>query len=360
MRQTHRAGDKAFVDYSGDGIDVINSRTGEIRPAEIFVGVLGASSYSYAEATWSQELPDWIGSHVRMLNYFQGVPCAIVPDYVFGYIIRNHPGTAGNEGNVMTFGANGDFNHQWFMGMRYPSSSDNIGLATGYSSYINATMPGLAAYDQWRNLSVVSTGTVWNTTVQWDGNNAYMSTGGSDETISVPLGDASGSGGGIGGADGVPAGTILAKCEVAEVLVYDVALSDPARKEIEHNLAMKYGLPWTTTAVVENQGGNAPESFVLMQNYPNPFNPSTTIRFGLPNSSHVTVTVFNTLGQQVGLLQDGEQEAGYHEVRFDGKNFSSGVYFYRIQVRPLDSAIERDSKGGARDFVATKRLLLLK
>ena len=103
-----------------------------------------------------------------------------------------------------------------------------------------------------------------------------------------------------------------------------------------------------------------PQCFMLAQNYPNPFNPSTTIRYGLPNSSHVTLTVFNTLGQQVGLLQDGEQEAGYHEIRFDGKNFSSGVYFYRIQVRPLDSAIGRDSKSGAGDFVATKRLLLLK
>jgi transposase len=80
MRQTHRAGDKAFVDYSGDGVDVIDSRTGEIRRAEIFVGVLGASSYSYAEATWSQALHDWIGSHVRMVNYFGGVPAAIVPD----------------------------------------------------------------------------------------------------------------------------------------------------------------------------------------------------------------------------------------------------------------------------------------
>ena len=80
MRQTHRAGDKAFVDYSGDGVGVVDGSTGEIRRAEIFVGVLGASSYSYAEATWTQELPDWIGSHVRMLNYFQGSPCAIVPD----------------------------------------------------------------------------------------------------------------------------------------------------------------------------------------------------------------------------------------------------------------------------------------
>jgi transposase len=88
MRQTHRAGDKAFVDYSGDGVGVIDGGTGEIRRAEIFVGVLGASSYTYAEATWTQELPDWIGSHVRMLNYFHGSPCAIVPDYVSGHIIR--------------------------------------------------------------------------------------------------------------------------------------------------------------------------------------------------------------------------------------------------------------------------------
>ncbi len=80
MRQTHRAGDKVFVDYSGDGVEVIDGGTGEIRRAEIFVGVLGASSYSYAEATWSQELPDWIGSHVRMLSYFRGVPAAVVPD----------------------------------------------------------------------------------------------------------------------------------------------------------------------------------------------------------------------------------------------------------------------------------------
>ncbi|MBK7258514.1 MAG: transposase [Ignavibacteriae bacterium] len=79
-RQTHRAGDKAFVDYSGDGVGVVDGTTGEIRRAEIFVGVLGASRYSYAEATWTQELADWIGSHVRMLHFFQGCPCAIVPD----------------------------------------------------------------------------------------------------------------------------------------------------------------------------------------------------------------------------------------------------------------------------------------
>ncbi len=101
-------------------------------------------------------------------------------------------------------------------------------------------------------------------------------------------------------------------------------------------------------------------TFALEQNYPNPFNPSTTIRYGLPNRSHVSLTVFNTLGQQVALLQDGGQEAGYHEVRFEGSGLSSGVYFYRIQARPLDYAVGRDSKSGAGSFVLTRKLVLLR
>ena len=63
MRQTHVAGDKLFVDYAGATADVIDGPTGEVRTAQIFVATLGASSYTYAEATWTQALPDWIGSH---------------------------------------------------------------------------------------------------------------------------------------------------------------------------------------------------------------------------------------------------------------------------------------------------------
>jgi len=97
------------------------------------------------------------------------------------------------------------------------------------------------------------------------------------------------------------------------------------------------------TDVSEHQ--DLPHEFGLSQNYPNPFNPSTTIRYGLPNRSRVTLTVFNTLGQLVALLQNGEQEAGYHEVRFDASLLSSGVYFYRLKA------------GG---FVETKRLSLVR
>ena len=80
MRQTHKAGDKVFVDYAGQTVDIIDPDTGEIRSAQIFVGVLGASNYTFAEATWTQQLPDWIASHRRMLEFYGGVPALVVPD----------------------------------------------------------------------------------------------------------------------------------------------------------------------------------------------------------------------------------------------------------------------------------------
>ena len=80
LRQDHRAGEKMFVDHAGDTIDIIHPATGETRAAYIFVAVLGASNYTYAEATWTRDLTDWIGSHTRALQYFQGVTKLVVPD----------------------------------------------------------------------------------------------------------------------------------------------------------------------------------------------------------------------------------------------------------------------------------------
>jgi transposase len=80
MRQTHRAGEKLFVDYAGQTVDVVERSTGEVREAQIFVAVLGASNYTFAEATWTQALPDWIGSHVRAFAFFEGVSEIVVPD----------------------------------------------------------------------------------------------------------------------------------------------------------------------------------------------------------------------------------------------------------------------------------------
>ena len=75
MRQTHAAGERLFVDYAGDGVPVVIDRlTGEIRMAQIFVAVLGASSFTFAKATWTQALPDWIDAHVRAFEAIGGVP----------------------------------------------------------------------------------------------------------------------------------------------------------------------------------------------------------------------------------------------------------------------------------------------
>ena len=73
MRQTHKAGEKLFVDYAGMTMGVVDRQTGEVREAQIFVAVLGASNYTYVEATWTQELPNWIASHVRTFEFIGGV-----------------------------------------------------------------------------------------------------------------------------------------------------------------------------------------------------------------------------------------------------------------------------------------------
>jgi transposase len=79
MRQEHRAGEKTFVDYC-DGITIFDAVTGEKKSTELFVGVLGASSYTFAEASFSQDLASWLLSHVRMFEFFGGVTGAVVPD----------------------------------------------------------------------------------------------------------------------------------------------------------------------------------------------------------------------------------------------------------------------------------------
>ena len=80
LRQVYVAGERAFVDYAGPTMPIVDPRTGEVRDAQIFVGALGASHLLYVEATWTQTLDDWIGAHVRMLEYFGGVPVLIIPD----------------------------------------------------------------------------------------------------------------------------------------------------------------------------------------------------------------------------------------------------------------------------------------
>jgi photosystem II stability/assembly factor-like uncharacterized protein len=96
---------------------------------------------------------------------------------------------------------------------------------------------------------------------------------------------------------------------------------------------------------VSGPGTLLPSYYALFQNYPNPFNPATIIRYALPGRSHVVLALFNSLGQRVATLVNGDVDAGNHSVKFDGSNLASGVYYYRIQ---------------AGNFVQSKKLILLR
>ena len=86
MRQVHRAGEKGFIDFAGQKPWVVDRRTGEAIAGELFVGALGASSFTYAEAVPSQQMPHWIAAHVRMFEFFGGVPGILVPDCLKGAV----------------------------------------------------------------------------------------------------------------------------------------------------------------------------------------------------------------------------------------------------------------------------------
>jgi hypothetical protein len=96
-----------------------------------------------------------------------------------------------------------------------------------------------------------------------------------------------------------------------------------------------------------------PTIFSLQQNYPNPFNPSTTISYQLPKQSHVTLKVFNTLGQEVATLVNEKKEAGNYEIELDGSKLASGIYFYRLTALPK-------AGGHAGSFIETKKLVVLR
>ena len=111
-------------------------------------------------------------------------------------------------------------------------------------------------------------------------------------------------------------------------------LGDPALK-----------IPLGTISQVDISNQNIPETYSLKQNFPNPFNPSTTIRYSVPKAGFITIKVYNILGELVSTLINEYRQAGNYEIKFNGSNLSSGVYFYRMQ---------------AGNFVEAKKLILLK
>jgi hypothetical protein len=122
-------------------------------------------------------------------------------------------------------------------------------------------------------------------------------------------------------------------------------------KKVQMSLATSFsGLAKGAVSNWTQQPNDVPESFSLSQNYPNPFNPTTQIRYGLPKQSSVKLTIHNVIGQEIARLVEGEQDAGFYEVQWNGRNgngtpVASGIYFYRIQ---------------AGDFVKISKMVFLK
>jgi uncharacterized delta-60 repeat protein len=106
-------------------------------------------------------------------------------------------------------------------------------------------------------------------------------------------------------------------------------------------LALKYG----QVTDVEQTDSNIPGKFSLLQNYPNPFNPNTTIEFSIPDANQTTITIYNSIGQEVMVLLSDYLSSGSYRINFSGENLSSGVYFYRLEVE---------------NFVSTKKMILMK
>jgi len=124
-----------------------------------------------------------------------------------------------------------------------------------------------------------------------------------------------------------------------------VGLTGTAINRIDSGFLVDGRLRGATTAIGESGGTESQLTYELSQNYPNPFNPTTRIRFTIPDRIHVSLQVFNVLGQEVVSLVNEEKAPGVYDVKFDAKNLSSGAYFYLLRA-------------GA--YVQLKKLLILK
>jgi len=135
-----------------------------------------------------------------------------------------------------------------------------------------------------------------------------------------------------------------AKAEAKASFTFNVDRDAPINKKdtIDFMITSSDGILMTKQFIFSYTG---PKEFKLDQNFPNPFNPTTKIQYQIPQDAIVTLKVYDILGSEVATLVNEEQEAGYKEVQFNGVNFASGTYVYRLQ---------------AGDYVAIKKMLMLK
>jgi len=262
-------------------------------------------------------------------------------------VVKNDPGGGSNPDHVIAFGPQGGVWDSWYfiLFMGVDNITDRIEIG-GPDGGIRAVAPNLSAYGEWRNISITTNQTIYSTTLRWNGNNATMTpVVGTNMAINAPMG----TGGGIAGTDGDPSGnTLTAKCDFAEILIYNRVVSDSERTAVENYLSLKYNI---VTGIGDQKGKIIPERFALLQNYPNPFNPSTVIKYAIPFESNVNIRFYNCLGQTVREVNEGIRQPGNYEINFNSSGLASGIYFYSIK------AVSSDGKN---DYRAVKKMMLLK
>jgi hypothetical protein len=244
-------------------------------------------------------------------------------------VVKNYSGGGEHNSHVINFGPSGADWNKWFFVLwggldRVP---DTIDLGEGPIGGMFANAPNIAINGKWMIISIVYQ-TKFNTKLRWNENNATMTVFDPGPSFFGPMGDPTGSGGGIAGADGVPNGNLLtAKCDFAEAIVYDTLLTDSEILGVENYLTEKYNI---ILGIEDLREDIIPVT--LSQNYPNPFNPSTTIHFSVSSSEFVTLKVYDVLGNKVATLVNEEKSTGSYKVDFNAANLKRGIYFYSIQV----------------------------
>jgi hypothetical protein len=311
-------------DQSGNGYDAIQSNTSR-QPLLV------------ADALNGKPVLRFDGFHQRL----EFTNSTVMSEFTIFMVVKNDSGGGLNPDHVMAFGPIGGGWDQWyfilFMGIDNVKDRIEIG---GPDGGIRAVAPNISAYGEWRNISIETNQLIYSTTLRWNGNNATMiPVVGTNMSINAPMG----TGGGIAGTDGDPSGNVLtAKCDFAEVIIYNRVVSDSERVAVENYLSDKYNI---VSGIQDSQKEIIPEQFTLSQNYPNPFNPSTTIHFSVQSPELVTLKVYNILGREVTTLVDEYRQAGNYKTEFNASYLASGVYFYQL-------------KSGS--FIQTKKMILLK
>lgn len=156
--------------------------------------------------------------------------------------------SGGNRYDPIGFGDMDADGQIWGVDMQSSStvySPDTVNIFAGFNGVVHAVVPHSAAFSLWHNISVVTDSVMWSTTVRASGVDAQVMQAENNMFISVPIGNSSGTGvGGIAGADGVrlPTGRTVAKCDIAEVILYDTVLPDSLRRSVEQYLAARYDL----------------------------------------------------------------------------------------------------------------------